>query len=299
MLSPEMKAVIAYLRERKATRANRPAMPLDEARMNYAPCRQVRSLSADVAVKQVDANGVQSHWLISPDTEESSKVLFFLHGGGYSRGSLRSHGPLAEHLGRALARRVFFPEYRLAPECPFPGAFEDTLNSWRWLISGGGVAPSAVVVVGDSAGGGLALALLHALRDAGEELPAAAVLISPFLDASCSGASMAERAEDDPSFTPEYLREVAATYLDGADPLNPIASPLFASQSGLPPLLIQVGGAEILLSDSERLASAATKAGVQITLDVAEGLPHVYQVVLDAPETRRAIFQIAEFARQF
>lgn len=297
MPSPEMKEIIDFLRKRKASRASKPRVPLSEARMNYAPCGQLRPMPDEVAVYKVDANGVPSYWLSSPATAESSKVLLYLHGGGYSRGSLRSHGPLAAHLGQVLVRKVFFPEYRLAPEYPFPAAFEDTMSAWRWLISVAGVAPSAVIVAGDSAGGGLALALMHALRDAGEQLPAAGVLISPYLDHTGSGPSMIERANDDPSFTAEYLHEISGMYLNGADPRNPIASPLFASQAGLPPLLIQVGGAEVLLSDSERLAATAEAAGVQVTLDVAEGLPHVYQVALHAPETAKAIRQIAEFAR--
>ncbi|KAA6458659.1 alpha/beta hydrolase [Acidobacteria bacterium AB60] len=297
MPSPEMNAILEFLQERKASRATRPPTPLDEARKNYAPCGQLRPLPEEVAVTPVNAQGVPAFWLDAPNTAASSRVLFFVHGGGYSRGSLRSHGPLAAHLGATLARRVFFPEYRLAPEFPFPAAFDDTLAAWRWLTSVG-VAPSSIVVAGDSAGGALSLALMHALRDAGETLPAAAVLISPYLDLTGPDPSIAERVND-PSFTPAYLHEVAAMYLNGADPRNPLASPLFADHSGLPPLLLQVGSAEFLRCDSERLAAAAAQAGVEVTLDMAEGLPHVYQVALHTSETARAIHQIAEFANRF
>jgi monoterpene epsilon-lactone hydrolase len=221
-----------------------------------------------------------------------------LHGGGYQLGSLRSHGPLAARLGRATGRRVFLPEYRLAPEHPFPAAVDDAFTAWRWLVTDGGVDPTAVVAAGDSAGGGLALTLLQTLRDVGQALPAGVVLISPFLDLTASGASLAERAELDPIFTSDAIRRFAAAYLDGADAHNPAASPLLGSQAGLPPLLIQVGGAEVLLSDSERLARVAADAGVAVTLHVADGLPHVYQGALDTPETDAAIDQIAEFTRQ-
>jgi len=154
-----------------------------------------------------------------------------------------------------------------------------------------------VVIAGDSAGGGLVLTLLQALRDAGEALPASAVLISPFLDLTASGTSLTERAGLDPIFTPDAIRSFAAVYLNGADPRDPAASALFGSQAGLPPLLIQVGGAELLLSDSERLAKAAADAGVSVMLQIADGLPHVYHGALDTPETAEATRRIAEFAR--
>jgi monoterpene epsilon-lactone hydrolase len=152
-------------------------------------------------------------------------------------------------------------------------------------------------VAGDSAGGGLAVALLVAARDAGEALPAAAVLMSPTVDLTSSGASMTERAEQDPISTPAMLRQFASTYLAGADPKTPLASPLFAALSGLPALLVQVGTADLLLSDSERLATAAAGAGVDVTLQIGEGLPHVYQILLGTPEAAEATEQIGTFLR--
>ncbi|ABD11929.1 MULTISPECIES: alpha/beta hydrolase fold domain-containing protein [Frankia] len=146
-------------------------------------------------------------------------------------------------------------------------------------------------------GGGLVLSLLHRLRDHGDKLPAAGVLISPLLDLTGSGASFQERADQDPIFSPDLIRGVAETYLGGADPRDPAASPLFASQACLPPLLIQTGGAEILLSDSERLA-AATAAGTDVVLDVADELPHVYHGAVDTPESIAAVRQIAEFVHR-
>lgn len=210
--------------------------------------------------------------------------------------SLRSHGPLAACLGRATARHVLFPEYRLAPEHRFPAAVDDVLTAWRWLRTVHDADPSSVVVAGDSAGGGLALTLLQTLRDSGEALPAGAVLISPLLDLTASGASIEERAGQDPIFTPDAIRGLGPAYLGAADPKDPAASPLFGSQAGLPPLLVQVGSAELLLSDSERLASEAAAAGVDVRLHIADGLPHVYQGALSTPETAGAIRQIADFA---
>ena len=161
-----------------------------------------------------------------------------------------------------------------------------------------GSDPGSVVLAGDSAGGGLALALMQTVRDAGGTLPAEAVLISPLLDLTASGASVAERADQDPLFTPEAIRSLGPAYLGEADPRSPAASPLFGSQAGLPPLLIQVGSAELLLSDSERLADLAARAGVDVTLHVGEGLPHVYHGALDTPETADAMRQIAGFVHR-
>ena len=152
-------------------------------------------------------------------------------------------------------------------------------------------------MAGDSAGGGLAVALLVATRDAGQALPAAAVLMSPTVDLTSSGASMTERVDQDPISTPAMLRQFAADYLAGADPKTPLASPLFAALSGLPPLLVQVGTEDLLLSDSERLAAAAAQAGVDVTLQIGQGLPHVYQLLLGTPEAVEATDQIGKFLR--
>jgi monoterpene epsilon-lactone hydrolase len=218
-------------------------------------------------------------------------------GGVFARGARPPHGELAARLGRAGGMRVLFPEYRLAPEHVFPAAIDDVLAAWRWLRADQGLSARSIAVAGDSAGGGLAVALLVAARDAGEALPAAAVLMSPTVDLTSSGASMTERVDQDPFSTPAMLRRLASDYLAGADPKTPLASPLFASLAGLPPLLIQVGTADLLLSDSERLAAAASAAGVDVTLEVGEGLPHVYPILLGTPEAAQATEQTGKFLR--
>ncbi len=198
-----------------------------------------------------------AHWLAAPGVDPG-RVLVFLHGGGFEFGSVASDGELAARLGRASGMRVLFPEYRLAPEHPFPAAVDDVRAVWHWLRTDQGLSASSVAVAGDSACGGLAVSLLVATRDAAEAGPAAAVLMSPTVDLTSSGASMTERADQDPISTPALLAELAAAYLGGADPRTPLASPLFAPLAGLPPLLVLVGTADVLLSDSERLAAAAT-----------------------------------------
>jgi monoterpene epsilon-lactone hydrolase len=291
-----MQDAIDALRDRQRASAGQAPPPLEQWRASFTPGDRPHPLPDDVRVTEVTAGGVPAHWLDAPGTDPG-RVLVFLHGGGFELGSLRSDGELAARLGRASGMRVLFPEYRLAPEHPFPAAIDDVLAAWRWLRTGQGVSASSVAVTGDSAGGGLAVALLVAARDAGEELPAAAALMSATVDLTSSGASMTERVDQDPISTPAMLRQFAADYLAGADPRTPLASPLFAGLAGLPPLLIQVGTADLLLSDSERLAAAAAQAGVDVTLQVAEGLTHVYQLLLGTPEAAEATDRIGTFLR--
>jgi monoterpene epsilon-lactone hydrolase len=291
-----MQDLIDGFRKQQQASAGQALPPLDEWRAAFAPAGRINPVPDDVLVTDVTAGGVPAHWLAAPGAD-AGRVLLFLHGGGFELGSLRSDGELAARLGRASGMRVLFPEYRLAPEHPFPAAIDDVLAAWRWLRTDQGLSASSLAVAGDSAGGGLAVALLVAARDAGEALPAAATLMSPTVDLTSSGASMTERVDQDPFSTPDMLRQFAAAYLAGADPETPLASPLFAALSGLPPLLIQVGTADLLLSDSERLAKAAAAAGVDVTLEVGEGLPHVYQLLLGTPEAAEATERIGKFLR--
>jgi monoterpene epsilon-lactone hydrolase len=296
MPSQAMQDVIEAFRDRQRASAGQAPPALEQRRAAFAPAGRLYPVPDDVLVTEVIAGGVPAHWLAAPGTG-TGRVLLFLHGGGYELGSVRSDGELAARLGRASGMRVLFPDYRLAPEHPFPAAIDDVLAAWRWLCTAQGLSARSMAVAGDSAGGGLAVALLVAARDAGEALPAAAALMSPTVDLTSSGASMTERAGQDPVSTPAMLRQFAAGYLAGADPKTPLASPLFASLAGLPPLLIQVGTADLLLSDSERLATAAAGAGADVTLQIGEGLPHVYQLLLGTPEAAEATEQIGGFLR--
>jgi monoterpene epsilon-lactone hydrolase len=296
MPSQAMRDAIEAIRDRQQASAGQAPPTLEERRAAFTPGDRLYPVPDDVLVTEVNAGGVPAHWLAAPGAD-AGRVLLFLHGGGFEFGSVRSDGELAARLGRASGMRVLFPEYRLAPEHPFPAAIDDVLAAWRWLRSGQGLGARSMAVAGDSAGGGLAVALLVATRDAGEALPAAAVLMSPTVDLTSSGASMAERADQDPVSTPAMLRQFASDYLAGADPKTPLASPLFAQLAGLPPLLVQVGTADLLLSDSERLAAAAAETGVDVTLEIGEGLPHVYQLMLGTSEAAEATERIGEFLR--
>jgi epsilon-lactone hydrolase len=296
MPSQAMQDLIDGFRDQQKASASQAPPTLEEWRAAFAPAGRLHPVPDDVLVTEATAGGVPAHWLAAPGAD-SDRVLLFLHGGGYQLGSLRSDGELAARLGRASGMRVLFCEYRLAPEHPFPAAIDDALAAWRWLRTDQGLSARSMAVAGDSAGGGLAVALLVALRDAGEALPAAAVLMSPTVDLTSSGASMTERVDQDPFSTPALLRQLASDYLAGADPKTPLASPLFASLAGLPPLLVQVGTADLLLSDSERLVAAAAEAGVNVTLEVGEGLPHVYPIMLGTPEAAAATGQTGWFLR--
>jgi len=296
MPSHAMQDVIDGLREQRKAGAGQAPPTLAERRVTFAPAGRPHPVPDDVQVTEVTAGGVPAYWLDAQGTD-AGRVLIFLHGGGFEFGSVRSDGELAARLGRAAGMRVLFPEYRLAPEHHFPAAIDDVIAAYRWLRTDQGLNASSIAVAGDSAGGGLAVGLLVATRDAGEALPAAAALMSPTVDLTSSGASMTERVDQDPISTPAMLRQFAADYLAGADPRTPLASPLFAALTGLPPLLVLVGTADLLLSDSERLAAKADRAGVDVTLEIGEGLPHVYPLMLGTSEAAEATEEIGKFLR--
>jgi len=290
---PILEAIAGFKRSR-AERAGKPPPSLAILRETFAPGGKPFPLPSDVKVAPTTIAGTPATWLDPPGCDPD-RVVLFLHGGGYQIGSLASHGELAARIGREARARVLFLDYPLAPEHPFPAAFDATVAAWRALCADRRGANMAIA--GDSAGGGLTLAVLEALRDANDPLPAAAAVMSPQVDATLSGASFEDRADRDPIFVPPMIRKLVADYLAGADPRTPAASPLFGSLAGLPPLLIQVGSEELLFSDAERLASAAKAAGVDATLEVGDQLFHDYQAVANAPEAIQATARIGEFLR--
>jgi acetyl esterase/lipase len=213
-------------------------------------------------------------WKLSGPGAKDTRTILHLFGGGYCLGSLTSRAGLAAQIAHASEAQSYLLEYRLAPEHPFPAAFDDAYEAYRRLL--GQVKPESLVVIGESAGGGLALALAVRAKAEGLPMPLAIVAIAPWVDLTQSGESMVTRAAQDPSMTKERLDKLAATYLAGADALDPRASPLFADLTGLPQLLIHVGGDEILMSDSERFVGAARAVGVDATVEIWPGLFHVW-----------------------
>jgi len=275
-------------------RARPPAPASVTGRRRQMEQAQARlSLPADVRSRDFSLAGRRARWFETP-ASRGDHVVLYLHGGAYMMGSLATHGELMARIARACRCRVLGIDYRLAPEFPAPAALDDALAAYRWLLAQG-VAPARLMLGGDSAGGGLALATLMALRDGGEPLPAGALLLSPWTDLSGSGASMTARAEADPMLDAAFLREAAALYCAGTDPRAPGVSPHFGDFCGLPPLLIQAGDAEILLDDSTRAAAAARSAGARVELAVWSGAFHVFQSFPQLPESTEALAMIGEF----
>ncbi len=240
------------------------------------------------------ANGVPGEWII-PEGAETEHIILYLHGGSYSAGSSHSHRALAGNIAYAAKARALTIDYRLAPEHPYPAALEDALAAYEWLIEKH-AKPEQITVAGDSAGGGLTIALLVALRERDIPMPASAVVLSPWTDLTASGESWQTNAEADYVINGESLRVSAQLYLDSADPRDPLASPVYANLAGLPPLLIQVGSDEILLSDSTHLAEHARRADVDVTLEIWDGMQHVWHFAANlVPEARQAIEKIGEF----
>ncbi len=250
-----------------------------------------------VSVKATEVAGLKAEWL-RPWRAPQEKVLLYLHGGAYLVGSCRTHRQLVSHVARAAGLNALVPEYRLAPEHPFPAAIEDAVRVYRALLADG-FRPDDIVVAGDSAGGGLSVAMLLSLRDAGDPMPAAAVLLSPFLDVTASGDSATTRAAIDPWFDAKDMVIVARNYCGAeTDPRNPLVSPVFADVAALPPMLIQVGDDEILLSDSTRFAEKLKAAGRDVELEIWPEMWHVFQLFIGKmPESRRAIKRIGQYLR--
>ena len=247
-----------------------------------------------VRVESDRINDLYAEWL-TPKNCMDGKLLLYLHGGGYVVGGCDMHRQMVSHIARAGRIRTLLPEYRLSPEHKFPAAIADAGAIYRSLIDMG-IPAKDIIFAGDSAGGGLAVATLLALRDAGDALPAAAVLLSPFLDVTGSGASMQTRLEQDPWFHPEHLPVIANYYCEPHQQQFPLVSPVFANVEGLPPMLIQVGDDEILLSDSERIADECIAAGIDVELQVWPEMWHVFQMFVGKmPEARQAINKMGAY----
>jgi acetyl esterase/lipase len=292
MASPQLEQLLQMLSVRPEGERSVPEM-----REGFEEMARLFGLPSDVKAEKVTADGVPAEWVSVPGSD-ASNVIFYLHGGAYIIGSLNTYRDLVQRLCRASGARALNVDYRLAPESPFPAAVDDAVKAYRWLLKQG-VDPARVVIAGDSAGGGLTAATLVALRDGGDRLPTAAVLMSPWLDMECSGESMISKAAVDPIIQKEFLDIGASHYLSGSDPRAPLASPIYADLSGLPPLLIQVGGRETLLDDSTRLAERAKAAGVDVTLDVWDEMIHIWHIFAPLlPEGQQAIEQIGAWVKE-
>jgi len=291
LASKELQMVLEMLRSRPVEIG----LSIEEQRAAFEAKPQF-PLADDVRCEKVNAAGVPGEWITTPGADKE-RVICYLHGGGYVLCSINTHREMISRLSRAAGARALAIAYRLAPENPFPAALDDSLAAYRWLLSSG-VDHGQVVVAGDSAGGGLTVATLVALRDAGEPLPAAGVCISPWADLECSWKSTTT-AEEEGMIVRESILGMAKAYLGKADPRTPLASPIHADLTGLPPLLIQVGTNGDLLDDATRLAERAKLDGVDVTLECWEEMVHVWHMFAAMlPEGQQAIDRIGEFIRK-
>ncbi len=250
----------------------------------------------DVTYEVVDAGGVPAMWCI-PTGAADDRVIIWCHGGGYAVGSMHTHRKVAGHLAKAAGTRALVLDYRLAPENPHPAQNEDAVTAYRWLRSQG-YAAGHIATAGDSAGGGLATSMVLKLRDDGDELPAAIMPLSPFYDMEGKGESLDTRAHVDVLVQREILQGMAGMFLGDGSATDPLANPLYADPTGLPPMYIQVGDHECLLDDSHRFAKTAKDAGVDITVEVFPEMQHVFQFLAGrAPEADAAVAKLGAWVR--
>ncbi len=269
-----------------------------ERRQRLDDVGSVWPVADDVSLVPIDANGVPGEYSIVPGSDPS-RILIFFHGGGYCSGSILSHRRMVSEAGRAAGIRTLAIAYRLAPEYPFPAAYDDVLTAWRFLRSQG-IAAARIAIGGDSAGAGLAVGVINKLRDAHEELPACAWLVSPWTDLAMSGSTLASNDAADPLIHKGYLNELADAYLPAEiDRKDPRVSPLYADLRILPPILIQVGSAETLLDDATRFAAVAGAADVPVTLEIWPHMIHAWHLWNAHLEPgRRALVSAGAFIRR-
>lgn len=293
MPSEQFDTIIQMLNAREAD----PDIPIEKMRAFFEKEAQMVPVAEDVVCETVEMGGIPAEWISTPESSED-RILFYLHGGGYCIGSLDTHRDMVSRIARAGRARALSVEYRLAPENPHPAALEDSLAAYRALLASG-ADPTRIIIGGDSAGGGLTMATLISLRDAGDPLPAAAVCLSPWTDLDETGDSAITKADVDPMIKPDGEKKMARNYAGGADLREPLLSPLYAELHGLPPMLIQVGTREVLLDDSTRFADRAREAGVDVTLEPWEEMFHVWQFfAFMLPEGKQAVDRLGEFIQQ-
>lgn len=258
--------------------------------------RFIKQFPHGAEVKRIDIEGIPADWIV-PANVDHEKAILYLHGGGYATGSIDSYQMLGAMLAQTTGIKVLIPEYRLAPEHPYPAAIEDAQKVYRWLLAEG-YKPENIVISGDSAGGGLSVTAVLALRDANAPLPAAVVSLSPWTDLTFTGQSHITQAKAEVLLRADELREWSIFYIGTESPSNPLISPIYADFHGFPPLLIQVGSDEVLLDDARMLAEKARADGAAVELHVWEGMWHVWHTLADMmPESRAAFEEIGRFIK--
>ena len=294
MTSMQANLFHGLLRVKNFISPPRKELNLEKERLELEGYARLFKPLVELKNQPVDVNGIPGEWITPPQLEDGRTILY-LHGGYYLFGSIKSHRNLAGNIAAAAQARALIIAYRLAPEHPFPAGLEDAISAYQWLLAQD-IQPNQITLAGDSAGGGLVLAVLLALRDRDMALPAAAVCLSPATNLNLSGESWTTNTKKDLLINRYIAEQIQPMYLGGIDPCDPLVSPFFGDLHGLPPLLIQVGSDEVLLSDCECFAEYARKSGIDVTLEVWPGMQHVWQYFASfVPESRQAIGRIGEF----
>jgi epsilon-lactone hydrolase len=276
----------------KAQRFNWARGPIEQQRTRQEKTANRFRVPRGIIYEPIFIKGIASEWVMCPTLMDG--VILYLHGGAFALGSINTHREFLTRLASATRMKVLAINYRLAPEHFFPAALEDSLSAYYWLLSQGYTA-SRIVIAGDSAGGGLALSTILALRDAGDPLPGCSVCISPWLDLTLSGETIQSKICADSVLNPDILAPYAEQYAGNYDKGNALISPLFADLERIPPLLIHVGTVEILLDEAIHLSEKAQAVGVDVVLKTWEGMFHVFQMVPFLPESKKSLAHIAQF----
>ena len=296
MRSEQLENIVTMMRTMIAGRPEGQEVDIEQMRSGYDMLGGMNPQAEGAVIEAVSAEGVPCEWITTPGVD-TARTIVYVHGGGYAIGSLASHRSMLTHLSAAADARVLTVDYRLAPEHAHPAALDDAVAAYRWALRNG-ATPERTVIAGDSAGGGLTVATLVALRDGGDALPAAGVCLSPWVDMEAKGESMQTKADVDPMVNEADLLKWADYYLKGQSPTTPLANPLHADLKGLPPLLVHVGSHEVLLDDSKRLTERARAAGVDVTLEVADEMIHVWHFFAgNVPEADASITEVGAFVR--
>ncbi len=271
-----------------------PTTPLQEMRSRWDGIFANVKPTVGARTETVTIGKAKADFITAPGAD-GDRAILYLHGGGYVLGSIDSHRDMCERLSRAAKARVLALDYRLAPENPFPAAVEDAQAAYRWLLEKG-FAPSKLAISGDSAGGGLTLTTLLALKRDGDPMPGCATPISPWVDLEGTGESVTKRAASDPMVQKEMLLQLASTYVPNGNVRDPLAAPLYGDLAGLPPLLIHVGEREVIYDDAKRIYDKAKAAGVDATLEEGPGMIHVWHIFANKlDEGEEAIRRLGAF----
>ncbi|NHI94224.1 MAG: alpha/beta hydrolase [Candidatus Lokiarchaeota archaeon] len=295
MVSKELEMIIKFLRKNQILGVD---IPVEQARQFLNKLTSMTKPHKDINIEAFNIKSISAEWISAPDAQ-SDKIILYLHGGGYVTGSIDTHRAFISSLSQKIKCHCLSIDYRLAPENPFPAALDDAITAYRWLIEEKMIHPSNLIIAGESAGGGLTLSTIMKIKKIGLALPSACMVFSPWADLLNTGATLKTKKEEDPFLSPEVLFKFSKMYYANDDPKNPLISPLYGDFKDFPPLLIQVGTSEILLSDSTRVAERAKEAGVDVTIEQYNQMIHAFQLFESfVPEGKEAMNKINNFVQK-